>query len=66
MLRIINLPVMIVWREFNVGTSIFIPCLDRDAVEDYILDECRRAGIEVTSKQVVHNDMYGVRVWRTK
>lgn len=66
MLRIINLPVMIVWREFEVGTSIFIPCLDRGAVESYVVAECQQLGMQVTSKQVIHGGVYGVRIWRTK
>lgn len=64
MLRILNLPVAIAWKDFDVGTSIFIPCLDRDAVQTYVLEQCRQLSMQVTVKQIIHKGMYGVRVWR--
>jgi hypothetical protein len=65
-LQIANLPVTIVWKNFNVGSSIFIPCIDRDAVESYVSEQCRRMSMVVVSKQVIHKKMYGVIFWRTK
>lgn len=64
MLQPTNPQIEIAWNKFEVGTSFFIPCLDRDAVQSYILEECRRLNMKVLAKQVVSRGMYGVRVWR--
>ena len=64
MLQVFNLPIAIDWRDFKVGTSLFIPCLDRGAVEDWLGQECARLGYKATIKQVIRNRMYGVQVWR--
>lgn len=66
MLRILNQPIEVEWGKFSVGTSIFIPCLNRDEVEQDILQECERHGFVVTTKKIITRGMYGVRVWRTR
>ena len=66
MLTILNLPVAIEWHKFQPGTSFFIPCINRLPVQKYIAREARRLGLEVTTKCVVENYVYGVRVWRNK
>ena len=65
MFRLLNTPILIQWDKFQPGTSIFIPCLNRGAVERYLLKECRRMKFEVVSRKVVENKKYGVRIWRT-
>jgi hypothetical protein len=66
MLRVLNLPIQIDWRKFEVGSSFFIPCTDRTEVEQNVLYECQRMGFEVVTRKVISKGMYGVRVWRTK
>jgi len=64
MLRLLNLSVRIEWAKFKVGTSFFVPCLDRKAVADYIDTETARLRYKVLYKQVMERGVYGLRVWR--
>lgn len=64
MLKILNQTVRIDWPNFKVGTSIFIPCLDRDEVEKFVISECRRMQFEVHTKKVIRRSIYGLQVWR--
>ena len=59
-----GLPVLIEWDKFHPGTSMFIPCLDRRAMERFITREVVRHHLSVVCKQVVENGVYGLRVWR--
>lgn len=65
MFRLLNTPILVQWDKFLPGTSMFIPCLNRGAVERYLLSECRRMRFTVVTKKVVENKKYGVRIWRT-
>jgi hypothetical protein len=57
-------PLLIQWNKFHPGTSFFIPCIERRAVEKYVLAEATRLKIPVVTKQVVENNIFGLRVWR--
>ena len=59
-----NLPVMIQWDKFKVGTSFFIPCIDRKVTQRFVETEAKRIGVQVICKQVVEKNRYGLRVWR--
>lgn len=65
-MRVLNLPVMIEWGKFEVGNSLFIPCLNRTEVEQYLQEQGQRIGFKLTTKQVIAKGCYGVRVWRTE
>jgi hypothetical protein len=64
MLTILNLPILIEWDKFKEGTSFFIPCLERRTAQRYVQGEARRHKIRVICKQVIENNIYGLRVWR--
>lgn len=64
MLKILNLPVLIEWNKFKVGTSFFIPCIDRRLTQRFVETEAKRIGVTVLCKQVVEKGKYGLRVWR--
>jgi hypothetical protein len=64
MLTILNLPILIQWDKFKVGTSFFIPCIDRRLTERFVKTEAKRIGVTVLCKQVVEKGKYGLRVWR--
>ena len=66
MLKILNQIFLIQWKRFEPEQSIFIPCLDRKAHAQDILEEAERLGIKVICKQVVENEKFGLRVWRVK
>jgi hypothetical protein len=63
-MKIQNLPIVIRWDKFSVGSSFFIPCIDREGMERWVKQEARRLRLKVLCKQVVENGMYGLRVWR--
>lgn len=63
-MRIQNLAILIQWNKFAPGTSFFIPCIDRAAMERFILREAQRLEVDVVCKQVIENGKYGLRVWR--
>jgi len=65
MLRLLNLPIWIEWDKFKPETSIFIPCLQRHAVANFVKKEARRLGYTVVCKHVIERGIYGLRVWRT-
>ena len=52
------------WGKFTPGSSFFIPCIDRDSVEKSIRKECKAMGLRCVTKQVIENNICGVRVWR--
>ena len=64
MTTIFNLPILIEWAKFQPDTSFFIPCLERRKVQKFVTSECTRLGLDVVSKQVIENGVYGLRVWR--
>jgi hypothetical protein len=63
-MEVLGLPILIEWEKFQPGTSFFIPCLDRRAMERFITREVVRHHLNVVCKQVVENGVYGLRVWR--
>jgi hypothetical protein len=52
------------WRNFKVGYSIFIPCLDPDTAKKDILRVTKRLKIEVVFKTVINEGVKGLRIWR--
>jgi hypothetical protein len=52
------------WRNFKVGYSIFIPCLNPDAAKKDILRVTKRLKIEVVFKTVINEGVKGLRIWR--
>ena len=63
-MQVMGLPILIEWTKFKPGTSMFIPCIDRRAVEKYMRQEAARLRLNVVCKQVIENGVYGLRVWR--
>jgi len=63
-MEVLGLPLLIEWEKFHPGTSMFIPCLDRRAMERFITRELARHRLNAVCKQVVEDGVYGLRVWR--
>jgi len=55
-----------VWEKFGVGTSFFIPCLDVHEARAKVKEVAKRLGYKVLTKQVVEENIKGLRVWRVK
>jgi hypothetical protein len=64
-MMILGQTLLIEWHKLQPGTSFFVPCVDRAAVQKQIVKEAKRLKIErLIFKHVVENNIYGLRVWR--
>jgi len=52
------------WKNFVIGSSFFIPCLDIEGAKATILKTTRRLGYEIKTRVVVEKGISGLRVWR--
>jgi hypothetical protein len=52
------------WKNFKVGYSIFIPCIDASAAKKDILRVTKRLKIDIVAKLVVEEGVRGLRIWR--
>lgn len=55
---------IIEWHKFAPNTSLFIPCLNRTAMQKFIQQETTRLKIDVVCKKVIEKGINGLRVWR--
>jgi hypothetical protein len=62
-MQVLGIPLLIEWDKFHPGTSFFIPCIDRRAVQRFVMQEAQRLRVPIVCKQVVENKIYGLRVW---
>lgn len=49
-----------------MGTSFFVPCLDCNETKAKVKEVAKRLGYKVQTKQVVEENIKGLRVWRVK
>lgn len=63
-MRIEQVEYRVNWKKFRPGTSIFLPCLDRDAARKVVLAETNRHKIKVFMRGVIEEGIQGLRVWR--
>jgi hypothetical protein len=54
------------WKNFVVGSSFFIPCLDPKEAEITVLKTIKRLGYIVKTRVVVEKGIGGLRIWRIK
>ena len=59
MLKILKQIVLIPWKRFEPEQSIFVPCLDRRAHSQDILEEAERLGIEAGDHITVDYNVEG-------
>ena len=52
------------WKNFVVGSSFFIPCLDTDMALAQINRTVKRLGFTIKSQIVVEKGLTGLRIWR--
>ena len=65
-MRIHGISFNVVWERFGVGTSFFVPCLDCNETKAKVKEVAKRLGYKVQTKQVVEENIKGLRVWRVK
>jgi hypothetical protein len=59
-----GVPVVIEWHKFVVGSSFYIPCLDRHDVAEQVIAYAKERGMKIKLRFVLERDMQGVRFWR--
>jgi len=64
MMQIHGIQFEVLWDEFKLYSSFFIPCLDVKLARKIIRENCRRKKFKVRIKTVTENKLRGVRVWR--
>jgi hypothetical protein len=65
-MKINNLEYRVDWRNFNRGTSFFVPCLHIEEGKALLYATTRRLGFKVAIKPVIEGGFKGLRVWRIK
>lgn len=59
-----TVPVAIEWHKFVVGSSFYIPCLDRQGIADQITTYAKERGMNIKFRFVLEKSTQGVRFWR--
>lgn len=59
-----TVPVAIEWHKFVVGSSFYIPCLDRQGIADQITTYAKERGMNIKFRFVLEKGTQGVRFWR--
>ena len=54
------------WKNFVVGSSFFIPCLDTEEALTAVLKTTKRLGYTIKTRVVVEKGLQGLRIWRIK
>ena len=57
--------IVVKWEDMDVGSSVFIPCINTDKAIQQLKTICvNRKGWDIRAKVVIENPHVGVRVWR--
>ncbi len=54
------------WKNFVIGSSFFIPCLDTEEALAQVKRTTKRLGYRIKTQVVVEKGIRGLRVWRIK
>lgn len=54
------------WKNFVIGSSFFIPCLDTEEALTQVKRTTKRLGYKIKTQVVVEKGIRGLRVWRIK
>ena len=52
------------WKNFSIGSSFFIPCIDDKTARESIERKMQRLRYNVVIKLVIEDGIRGLRVWR--
>jgi len=64
MVKVFGHTLDIAWDELQIGSSFFIPCINREEVQLYLEAEAYRMRLDVVTKLTIENHGIGVRLWR--
>jgi len=59
-----TVPVAIEWHKFVVGSSFYIPCLDRQGISNQVVAYTKDRGMKIKFRFVLERGTQGVRFWR--
>jgi hypothetical protein len=54
------------WKNFVIGSSFFIPCLDTEEALAQVKRTTKRLGYKIKTQVVVEKGINGLRIWRIK
>jgi hypothetical protein len=54
------------WKNFKVGASFFIPCLDTEHALVEVKKATKRLRYKIVSRVVIEKGIHGLRIWRLK
>ena len=57
--------IVIDWDAFELGASMFIPCVDTEEALKQLRKIASRKGIKFNHKAMIVNEKWGLRIWRT-
>lgn len=60
-----DLRILIAWRQWPVGGSVFVPCLDVGKLRGDMRRYADRMGYKLRSEERVEGGFFGLRFWRT-
>jgi hypothetical protein len=63
-IRADTVPVAIEWHKFVVGSSFYIPCLDRQGISNQVVAYAKDRGMKIKFRFVLERGTQGVRFWR--
>lgn len=60
-----GLPISVSWEDMEVGTSIFVPCLNFDTCRKHVREITNNFGWIMVDKVRIEHNILGLRIWRT-
>ena len=60
-----GLPIEIDWDAWDVGMSVFVPCVNPSRAANQAREIARRKGYILKCQTCVEKQYLGVRIWRT-
>jgi hypothetical protein len=63
-MRIEKLSYNINWKNFKVGYSFFIPCLNCMQAKKDVLQISKRLKMDILTKVTIEEGIRGLRIWR--
>ena len=60
-----GLRIIVPWHEIEPGMSVFIPCINVVACERQAKQVAARLQISINCRRGTHDNLLGLRIWRT-
>jgi hypothetical protein len=57
--------IVVAWGSMDIGTSIFIPCVNTEKAKKQIIKFFKRSMWQYVLRVRIENSKLGVRIWRT-